>query len=70
MRCATERRGVLAERVKGGEAVTTVRVATFNIENFDETPSGARPALDERIALMRPSILDAVRFNAFIAVLD
>jgi endonuclease/exonuclease/phosphatase family metal-dependent hydrolase len=37
--------------------MTTVRVATFNLENFDETPAGARPSLDERIALMRPQIV-------------
>jgi hypothetical protein len=34
-----------------------VRVATFNLENFDETAAGTRPSLDERIALMRPQIL-------------
>jgi endonuclease/exonuclease/phosphatase family metal-dependent hydrolase len=34
-----------------------VRVATFNLENFDETGAGARPSLDERIALMRPQIV-------------
>jgi len=37
--------------------VTTVRVATFNLENFDETGAGVRPSLDERIALMRPQIV-------------
>jgi hypothetical protein len=37
--------------------VTTVRIATFNIENFDETPPGEGPSLDERIALMRPQIV-------------
>ena len=37
--------------------MATVRVATFNLENFDETPAGARPSLDERIALMRPQIV-------------
>ncbi|MET7394873.1 endonuclease/exonuclease/phosphatase family protein [Dactylosporangium sp. NPDC005572] len=36
--------------------MTTVRVATFNLENFDETPAGQRPSLAERIALMRPQI--------------
>lgn len=34
----------------------TFRVATFNLENFDETEAGERPSLDERIALMRPQI--------------
>jgi hypothetical protein len=33
-----------------------VRIATFNLENFDETDPGERPSLDERIALMRPQI--------------
>lgn len=37
--------------------MTTVRVATFNIENLDETGPGVRPSLDERIALMRPQIV-------------
>ncbi|WP_040492485.1 endonuclease/exonuclease/phosphatase family protein [Ilumatobacter nonamiensis] len=32
------------------------RVATFNLENWDEMPAGVRPTLDERIALMRPQI--------------
>jgi endonuclease/exonuclease/phosphatase family metal-dependent hydrolase len=36
--------------------VTTVRIATFNLENFDETGPQERPTLDERIALMRPQI--------------
>jgi endonuclease/exonuclease/phosphatase family metal-dependent hydrolase len=33
------------------------RIATFNLENFDETGPGTRPSLEERIALMRPQIL-------------
>lgn len=33
------------------------RIATFNLENFDETGPGVRPSLQERIALMRPQIL-------------
>ena len=37
--------------------MTAVRVATFNLENFDETAAGERPSLDERIALMRPQIV-------------
>ena len=37
--------------------MAVVRVATFNIENFDETKPGARPSLAERIRLMRPQIV-------------
>ncbi|MFF5077003.1 endonuclease/exonuclease/phosphatase family protein [Actinoplanes sp. NPDC000266] len=33
-----------------------MRIATFNLENFDETPAGTRPSLADRIALMRPQI--------------
>jgi predicted extracellular nuclease len=33
-----------------------VRIATFNLENFDETDPGKRPSLEERIGLMRPQI--------------
>ncbi|HYN97848.1 MAG TPA: endonuclease/exonuclease/phosphatase family protein [Pilimelia sp.] len=44
--------------------MTTLRIATFNIENFDETPPGQRPSLAERIAAMRPQI---VRLRADIA---
>ena len=33
-----------------------VRVATFNLENLDETAPGQRPTLAERITLMRPQI--------------
>lgn len=36
--------------------MTAVRIATFNLENFDETPDGQRPTLAERIALMKPQI--------------
>jgi hypothetical protein len=35
----------------------SLRVAAFNLENFDETKPGERPSLDERIALMRPQIV-------------
>ncbi|MFC4116681.1 endonuclease/exonuclease/phosphatase family protein [Nonomuraea zeae] len=42
----------------------TLRIATFNLENFDETAPGERPSLAERIALMRPQI---VRLRADIA---
>lgn len=37
-----------------------LRIATFNLENFDDKP-GDKPTLDERIALMRPQLL---RLNA------
>jgi predicted extracellular nuclease len=36
--------------------VGELRIATFNLENWDETEPGARPTLEERIALMRPQI--------------
>ncbi|MFK8025243.1 MAG: endonuclease/exonuclease/phosphatase family protein [Ilumatobacter sp.] len=36
--------------------MNSMRVATFNLENFDETEPGERPSLDERIGLMRPQI--------------
>lgn len=36
--------------------MTELRVATFNLENFDETPAGARPSLADRILLMRPQV--------------
>jgi endonuclease/exonuclease/phosphatase family metal-dependent hydrolase len=41
-----------------------LRIATFNLENFDETAPGAAPSLAERMALMRPQI---VRLRADIA---
>jgi hypothetical protein len=41
-----------------------VRIATFNLENFDETAAGAWPSLAERLTLMRPQI---VRLRANIA---
>ena len=34
-----------------------VRIATFNLENFDETGAAERPSLAERIQLMRPQIV-------------
>lgn len=37
--------------------MTVLRVATFNLENFDETPPGQTPSLDDRITLMRPQIV-------------
>ncbi|MEU9377606.1 endonuclease/exonuclease/phosphatase family protein [Streptomyces sp. NPDC048255] len=36
--------------------MTQIRIATFNLENFDETLPTAHPSLEERIALMRPQI--------------
>jgi endonuclease/exonuclease/phosphatase family metal-dependent hydrolase len=44
--------------------VAEIRIATFNLENFDETGAGVTPTLAERIALMRPQI---VRLRADIA---
>ena len=41
-----------------------LRIATFNLENFDETAVNERPSLAERIRLMRPQI---VRLRADIA---
>lgn len=43
-----------------------LRIATFNLENLDDTP-GQRPTLDERIALMRPQLF---RLNADILCLQ
>jgi endonuclease/exonuclease/phosphatase family metal-dependent hydrolase len=40
-----------------GAGMTAVRIATFNLENVDETPAGRRPTLAERIALVRPQIV-------------
>lgn len=37
--------------------MVTVRVATFNLENLDETGPGQAPSLADRIALMRPQIV-------------
>jgi endonuclease/exonuclease/phosphatase family metal-dependent hydrolase len=45
---------------------TTVRIATFNLENFDDKPN-TRPTIEERIALMRPQLL---RINADILCLQ
>jgi endonuclease/exonuclease/phosphatase family metal-dependent hydrolase len=47
--------------------VTTLRIATFNLENFDETKPGQEPTLATRIGLMRPQI---VRLRADIACLQ
>lgn len=41
-----------------------LRIATFNLENFDETAANEVPSLAERIALMRPQI---IRLRAGIA---
>lgn len=45
---------------------TTIRIATFNLENLDDTPN-SKPTLNERIALMRPQLL---RVNADILCLQ
>jgi endonuclease/exonuclease/phosphatase family metal-dependent hydrolase len=44
--------------------VAEFRVATFNVENLDETALGERPSLAERVALMKPQI---VRLRADVA---
>jgi len=36
--------------------VPTLRIATFNLENLDDTAAGEEPSLADRIALMRPQI--------------
>ncbi|MFF9060209.1 endonuclease/exonuclease/phosphatase family protein [Streptomyces sp. NPDC014882] len=36
--------------------MTQIRIATFNLENFDETAPTARPSLAQRITLMKPQI--------------
>jgi endonuclease/exonuclease/phosphatase family metal-dependent hydrolase len=36
--------------------MVTLRIATFNLENFDEVPPNIRPSLAERVAVMRPQI--------------
>lgn len=36
--------------------MTALRIATFNLENFDETPPPVQPTLAERIELIRPQI--------------
>ena len=37
--------------------MAALRIATFKLENLDETKPGERPSLAERIALMRPQIV-------------
>jgi hypothetical protein len=37
--------------------MAAIRIATFNLENFDETAPNQRPSLAERIALMKPQIV-------------
>ncbi|MGF1473044.1 MAG: endonuclease/exonuclease/phosphatase family protein [Rubrobacteraceae bacterium] len=44
-----------------------LRIATFNLENFDETSEEGEPSLEERISLMRPQL---VRVNADIFCLQ
>lgn len=36
--------------------MATIRIATFNVENLDETGPGEEPSLETRLALMRPQI--------------
>jgi endonuclease/exonuclease/phosphatase family metal-dependent hydrolase len=36
--------------------MATLRIATFNLENLDETGPGQRPSLAERVTLMKPQI--------------
>jgi hypothetical protein len=45
-------------------SMAEVRIATFNLENFDETAPDEWPSLAERIQLMRPQV---VRLRADIA---
>jgi endonuclease/exonuclease/phosphatase family metal-dependent hydrolase len=40
---------------EGFRMATALRIATFNLENFDDQP-GARPTLAERIDVMRPQL--------------
>lgn len=44
-----------------------LRIATFNLENFDEPPKGEKPSLEERVSLMRPQL---VRVDADILCLQ
>jgi endonuclease/exonuclease/phosphatase family metal-dependent hydrolase len=44
--------------------MATFRIATFNLENLDETGPGQRPSLAERVRLMKPQI---IRLRADIA---
>src|SRR5690349_19504955 len=54
---------MIAEVARSGRAVglesgiAEPRIATFNLENFDETADDERPSLAERITLMRPQIV-------------
>ncbi|MFI8260848.1 endonuclease/exonuclease/phosphatase family protein [Streptomyces sp. NPDC085665] len=36
--------------------MTQIRISTFNLENFDETPPDELPQLEDRIELMKPQI--------------
>lgn len=46
--------------------MTTIRIATFNLENLDDQPN-EKPTLDQRIALMNPQL---IRLNADILCLQ
>src|SRR5262249_17386191 len=62
-----QRRYSCTHSCRGGTAMaTTLRIATFNLENFDDKPN-TKPTLDERITLMRPQLL---RLNADILCLQ
>jgi endonuclease/exonuclease/phosphatase family metal-dependent hydrolase len=37
--------------------MSAFRIATFNLENWDETDPGERPTLEERIELVRPQVM-------------
>jgi hypothetical protein len=39
-----------------GSLATTLRIATFNLENFDDPGPAGLPTLATRIALMRPQL--------------
>jgi hypothetical protein len=48
----------LQDRMRRERAqMAELRIATFNVENWDETAPGVRPSLAERIALMRPQVI-------------
>ena len=36
--------------------MTTLRIATFNLENLDRDRSGDGPSLQDRIAVLRPQL--------------
>lgn len=44
-----------------------IRIATFNVENLDDSHAASEPSLDERIAVLRPQLM---RLNADIVCLQ